>query len=307
MTAIEVVHSMLIVCHKKGFAMQELCGKGSSRSDFLQCMVKTRQWQDAQVANKTDGKPWKAYYRVLGHLDLQRAASGEDPGFQNKFCEWLEECLSYPALYVHCGDVWTILSDVRRQLLDEHSLESGLKTWQHSFLEDTLQNQWENTQPSIGDATAGLPVNFAGVDSHAAPPLADAARQPRPTEQLGSDDFDMLGSLLASPDARLPSSPVGFQQHAEQMLAFDNQPNAEVDPALHGRAQGHLEVGQAKGNCFWVLHGTSDNVFALYPMMNTNVPPGKVSFARTSCSEACLQLVPANAIKASFADQTQTL
>lgn len=66
------------------FAMQEICGKGSSRSDFLCCMVKTRQWQDAQVVSKTDNRPWKAYYRVLGQLDLQRDASEEAHGYQQK-------------------------------------------------------------------------------------------------------------------------------------------------------------------------------------------------------------------------------
>lgn len=235
---------------QENFAMQELCGKGSSRSDFLCCMVKTRQWQDAQVARKTDldHRPWKAYYRVLGQLDLHRVASEETCGFQEKFCEWMEECLNYDALGVHCADVWIILKGINQSMLVEHNLEYGLKTWQKSFFEDPLQDQWGSTQPDTVNAAAGHQhaENFSGGCT--ALPLADAARQPLPAEQLGSDDLEVPDSFLASLDFSLPSSPVGFQQHAAQMQACGNQSNAEIDTALQGLAQVHLQVRQAVGN-----------------------------------------------------------
>ena len=255
---------------QENFAMQELCGKGSSRSDFLCCMVKTRQWQDAQVARKTDldHRPWKAYYRVLGQLDLQRDTSEKARGFQEKFCEWLKGCLDFEALGVHCGDVWKVLKNISEQMLNVHNIESGLKTWQASFLEGPLQDQWDHTQPDIADAAAALQHvdNFPDVGGYTAPPLADAARQPLPLEQMGQDDLQLddlqlPDIVLASLHNSLPDSPVGLQQHARQMLAFDNQPNADSDAALHELAQGHLEVRQAEGNiALGQLDGTNDKV-----------------------------------------------
>ncbi|KAL0052683.1 hypothetical protein WJX82_006045 [Trebouxia sp. C0006] len=55
--------------------LEEVCGPGSSNDVFLKCLVKTRQWQDTQILNRSDPKPWLAYYRTLGCLDAERISS----------------------------------------------------------------------------------------------------------------------------------------------------------------------------------------------------------------------------------------
>jgi len=86
--------------------VQEVCGPRSSDDAFLKCLVKTRQWQDTQLQNKDDTKPWLAYYRTLGHLDAELDRSGS---FQQKFREWVNECLQYDQLAVTSWDVWNML------------------------------------------------------------------------------------------------------------------------------------------------------------------------------------------------------
>ena len=86
-------------------------------------MIKIRQWQDAQVVSKEDHRPWKAYCRVLGHLDLQRGSANEDSGFQQKFDEWLEDCLQHDSLGLYAADVWRMLKGIHDHGPD---LESGL-------------------------------------------------------------------------------------------------------------------------------------------------------------------------------------
>ena len=144
-------------------------------------------------------------------------------------------------------------------MLNVHTLESGLETWQHSFLDEPLQNQWDSTQPNETHTAAGLHhvKNLTWPDIYPAPLLADAARQPLHIEHMDPGDVD---GWLASLDNSLPTSPVGLQQHAEQMQA-DNQPIAELDAAVQGHAQDHLEIRQAEGNVpSWQLYGTNDKV-----------------------------------------------
>lgn len=246
--------------------MQELCGQGSSEAEFLGCMVKTRQWQDAQVASKSDTRPWKAYYRVLGHFDLQRRSFNKDPGFQQKFHEWLEECKEYEPLCLLCWDVWKMLSDINEHLQHVPSPDSGLKPWQDSFLtkEEPLQSQWDSTQPdvTVTDAAASLQpaVDSQGGNSDPVLPPAAAAGQPLSTEILGSDDLEEIDALFASFGAGQPSS-LGVQQHAERLQPFNQQPSAEFDAASPGLAPGQLEVRQAEGNAAAAqLHGTNEQV-----------------------------------------------
>lgn len=244
--------------------MQELCGQGCSETDCLSCMVKTRQWQDALVASKPDSRPWKAYYRVLEHFDLQRKSLNKDPGFQQKFREWLEECLEYQPLWVYGGDVWTILSEINKHLQRVPSPDSGLKPWEESFLaiDEPLQSQWDNTQQDVTDAAATLPPTTDSQVGNSDPvlPPAAAAGQPLSTEILGSDDFEEIDNMLATIDAGHPSS-YGQQQHAEQLQPFHQQPSAGFDAALPGPAPGQLEMRQAEGSVAAAqLYGTNDQV-----------------------------------------------
>lgn len=268
--------------NKPHITMQELCGQGCSQTtDFLSCMVKTRQWQDALKASKTDSRPWKAYYRVLGRLDLQRRSSNKDPGLQQKFHEWLEECLEYQPLWVYGGDVWTILSNINKHLQHVPSPESGLKPWQDSFLEEEpLQSQWDSTQPDVPDAAASLPptVDSHGGNTYPVLPSAaaagqafatdaagqafsiDAAGQLFSTEELGPADPEGLDNFLATFGTSPPSLP-DVQQHgiAEQSQPFNQQPGAEFDAALPSLASDQLEIRQAAGSALQ-LHGTDEQV-----------------------------------------------
>ena len=127
---------------------QEVCGPGSSNDVFLKCLVKTRQWQDTQIHNSSDCKPWLAYYRTLRHLDAELSRSGattvvQGEGFQHKVLQWIDECLQLTQLAVLSPTVWGMLDRIhqwqgqRLQLSDVQ-----LQAWEDSFLCEPLHYQW---------------------------------------------------------------------------------------------------------------------------------------------------------------------
>ena len=63
----------------------------------------------------SDPQPWLAYYHTLRHLDRQL---GKNTDIQDKFWEWLNDCL-------HCGEValqsWSSRNMLQQVLEDRQS------------------------------------------------------------------------------------------------------------------------------------------------------------------------------------------
>lgn len=245
--------------------MQELCGVRSNRPDSLICMIKTRQWQDAMDVNKQDDKPWKAYYRLLGQLDLQRVAAKEDPGFQQKFNEWLDDCLQHKLLGLHAAGVWKMLDGIRNH---GPYHESGLREWQDSFLDQPLQIQWESqgnaagdvppVLPSLSNDDQGPPTNtqpLYSMDTEAAAAmpamlhnwqLAAGCALPDDDEIMGPHDFEGLGDVFLA----VAATPQEVQPYAEQMQTVttaNNQPNTEPAMTSQVPAEQQVEAADAVG------------------------------------------------------------
>ena len=125
---------------------QEVCGPRSSDDVFLKCLVKTRQWQDTQIHNRSDCKPWLAYYRTLCRLDAELSRSKaitviQGEGFRHKVLQWVDECRQSTRL--------AVLSPIVRDMLDricqwqrQHQSDVELQEWQDSFLCEPLHYQW---------------------------------------------------------------------------------------------------------------------------------------------------------------------
>lgn len=120
--------------------MQEVFGLRSSDEAFLQCMVKTRQWQDTLLLDETDSRPCAAYYRTLGYLDAGLSTLGQKAGLQQKVLEWVNECLQYEHIAFMKPDVWLKLTQIRQQW--QSTRQDGLKEWQDSYLDEPLHYQW---------------------------------------------------------------------------------------------------------------------------------------------------------------------
>lgn len=246
------------------FVMQELCGAGSNRPDFLTCMIKTRQWQDAQVVSKGDHRPWKAYYRVLGHLDSQRAAANEDRGFQQKFTEWLHDCLQHQDLGLYSFDVWRMFDGIRNHGFHGPDFESDLQEWQDSFRNEPLHIQWAQDSATVAAANVlpvlPLPGSYnQGPSANMQPLHVTEAAAALPAAQnnlqlatgcslpddhldeMGPEDFEGLSDALIAGAAAAEE----MQLHVEQMQAAmtaNNQPNVALAATLPGPVQKQLEV-----------------------------------------------------------------
>lgn len=134
---------------------QEVCGPGSSNDVFLKCLVKTRQWQDTQILNRSDPKPWLAYYRTLGCLDAERISSrgiteNQGEAFQQQVLQWVDECMQLTQLAVSSQHLWGMLKRVQQEWQRQTDVE--LHPWQDSFLYEPLHYQWMTPQEILQNA-----------------------------------------------------------------------------------------------------------------------------------------------------------
>ncbi|DBA77075.1 TPA: hypothetical protein ACH3X1_009662 [Trebouxia sp. C0004] len=144
--------------------LEEVCGQRSSNDVFLKCLVKTRQWQDTQIHNRSDCKPWVAYVRTLCCLDAELSRSNaitvvQCEGFQQKVLQWVDECLQSTQL-VLSHTVWDMLNRMRQwQGQEQHQSDVQLRAWKDSFLCEPLHYQWM-TQAEILQTADSHPFNL---------------------------------------------------------------------------------------------------------------------------------------------------
>lgn len=162
-------------------------------------MVKTRQWQDTQLHAMSDVRPWLAYQRTLRHLDV---CLGRKPGFQEKFGEWLDECLNSDAICLHMWSVRNMLEQGQKHWQHEPE-DEHLHAWQGEWLDEPLHYQWMsqsdiaalqeqhpfNLGHNVGRSTPTLVVGAQSFQLTAQQPIPDAAENTPVLPGLSLSDF----------------------------------------------------------------------------------------------------------------------
>ena len=194
-------------------------------------MLKTRQWQDTQVDVMSDPQPWLAYYRTLRQLDGQLGAKTD---IQDKFWEWLDDCLNCDIVALQLCFLRNMLQQLR-EVWRFQSVTDVLHGWQREWLHEPLHYQWmiqDRIVTMTDDKVHPLHLGHnqgSFTSASAAAELIQMLAQP-PTH--GAAD-----NAATSPQTSLERLRQAFQPSAGQA------PDAEegvASPSQPGRATGWL-------------------------------------------------------------------
>ena len=64
---------------------------GTADNVCVLCLVQTRWWQEAQMYDAQDSRPYLAYIRVLRYLD---------GSLESKFLQWVSECTEAAQFFI---------------------------------------------------------------------------------------------------------------------------------------------------------------------------------------------------------------
>ena len=157
---------------------------------FLNCMVRTYEWQEEQRGNnKQNRTPFLAYYWLLKYLSKK---SGDQPNtqVQSQFMAWVQHWAEDKDFEQHVEPMWHMLSDIKNTWQPEAERDGS---WDVSpiYVKDLLQplsNLWRSA--GAIDSAAVQPINDAQSvqDQHAATTtLFSADMQPADLDRGGAD------------------------------------------------------------------------------------------------------------------------
>ncbi len=232
--------------------MQEVCGSGSREDAFLQCMLKTRHWQDAQHGHKTDLRIWSAYYQALGDLDAAITGSGWPAGLQQKFKEWVEDCLQCEQLRAECYLIWEMLWRIHKEWQQQalpalHELHAGSGPMQGQLQQQQPQPAHHMTDVHrMGGTAAELqapqeshhgtmeqPTPFAAPFANSFPDSGDGSHQAVSSGQ----QLQPQAPADSQPDMQLQVASLADARAWIQGVAGQARPDAQEGVEQEGSAQ----------------------------------------------------------------------
>lgn len=151
------------------FVLQKLFDSNYDDKQFLDCMARTYEWQQHQMCDLADRKPFLAYYRVLKYLSPRsRQTSDEghlsgsqqpDTTVQRQFMAWVQHWIDNKDFEQHVKPVWSMLFQIKRNW--QHEAERN-EAWDINFVDmnQPLSKQWEHDVP-VQHIVAGSAVQPA--------------------------------------------------------------------------------------------------------------------------------------------------
>lgn len=111
-------------------------------------MVQTQWWQEEQLKDIHDSKPWLAYTRTLRKLDARLPASVR---------QWMQECLNQPELQQWCPKLFSIFTNINAAWCGFNP-DALLNDWQQHYMRAKPFLQWANMDASGSNASERLQV-----------------------------------------------------------------------------------------------------------------------------------------------------